>query len=95
MSARSHDTISPALLVAAGTALAAAVLSGCGDRAQAASAAADAAIPVRTAPVEAGPVEHPVRAAGLVAAKDQWDLSFKVGGVLARVEVREGQRVAK
>ncbi len=95
MSPRNHDTISPALLLAAGTALALAVLTGCGDPAHAASAAEDAVIPVRTVPVEAGPVEHPIRAAGLVFTKDQWDLSFKVGGVLARVEVREGQRVLK
>ena len=27
-----------------------------------------------------GPVERPIRAAGTVAAKNEWDLSFKVGG---------------
>ena len=84
-----------ALLAAAGAALALALLPGCGDPAQAAPAAQEALVPVRTVPVQAGPVERPIRAAGLVATKDQWDLSFKVGGVLARVEVREGQRVVK
>ncbi|HEY6106104.1 MAG TPA: efflux RND transporter periplasmic adaptor subunit [Anaeromyxobacteraceae bacterium] len=89
------DRASPPLLAAAGAALLLALLSGCGNPAHAAPAAEDALVPVRTVPVQAGPVERPIRAAGLVATKDQWDLSFKVGGVLARVEVREGQRVVK
>jgi len=86
---------SKALLAAAGAALGLALLPGCSDSAHAAPAAQDVLVAVRTVPVQAGPVEHPIRAAGLVATKDQWDLSFKVGGVLARVEVREGQRVLK
>jgi RND family efflux transporter MFP subunit len=53
------------------------------------------AVPVRLAPVEPGPIAYPIRAAGVVATKDGWDLSFKVGGLLARVEVREGERVAR
>lgn len=56
---------------------------------------ADAAVPVRVAPVARGPVERPVRAAGVVAARDERDLAFKVGGVVARVEVREGERVRR
>jgi len=83
------------LLAAVAAALALAALPGCRDRAHAAPAAEDVLIPVRTVPVEAGPVERPIRAAGLVATKDQWDLAFKIGGVLARVEVQEGQRVLK
>lgn len=89
------DRLSPALLAATGAAFLLSLLSGCGGPAHAASATEDALVPVRTVPVQAGPVEHPIHAAGLVATKDQWDLSFKVGGVLARVEVREGQRVLK
>jgi RND family efflux transporter MFP subunit len=56
---------------------------------------ADAAIPVRTAAVERGPVVRPVRAAGTVAAKDERDLSFKVGGIVERVAVREGAEVRR
>ncbi|HYQ80756.1 MAG TPA: efflux RND transporter periplasmic adaptor subunit [Anaeromyxobacteraceae bacterium] len=89
------DRASPALLAAIGTALLLAVLPGCGNPAHAAPVAGEALVPVRTVPVQAGPVERPVRAAGLVATKDQWDLSFKVGGVLASLDVREGQRVRK
>lgn len=88
------DRASPALLAAAGAALLS-ILSGCGNPAHAAPAAEDALVPVRTVPVQAGPVERPIRAAGLVATKDQWDLSFKVGGVLASLDVREGQRVRR
>ena len=89
------DRPSPALLAATGAAFLLGLLSGCGDPAHAAAAPEEALVPVRIVPVQAGPVERPIRAAGLVATKDQWDLSFKVGGVLARVEVREGQRVVK
>jgi RND family efflux transporter MFP subunit len=56
---------------------------------------ADASVPVRTAVVERGPVQRPIHAAGTVAAKDERDLSFKVGGVVARVVVREGAEVRR
>ena len=89
------DLASPPLLAAAAAALLLAMLSGCGGPAHAAPTAEEALVPVRTVAVQAGPVDRPIRAAGLVATKDQWDLSFKVGGVLARLDVREGQRVRK
>ncbi len=87
-------TARPAALA---TALAAAaLLPGCNPAAAApAPTPAEEAIPVRTAPVARGPVERPIRAAGLVAAKDEWALAFKVGGVLAAVEVREGEAVRR
>jgi multidrug efflux pump subunit AcrA (membrane-fusion protein) len=88
-------SLSPSLLAAAAAALGSALLSGCSGPAHAAPAPEEPLVHVRTVAVAAGPVERPVRAAGLVATKDQWDLAFKVGGVLARVEVHEGQRVAK
>jgi RND family efflux transporter MFP subunit len=73
------------------------LLSGCAPDAHAAprARAGEAAVPVRLAAVERGPVAHPIRAAGVVATKDGWDLSFKVGGLLARVDVRDGERVAR
>lgn len=81
-------------------ALAAAVLAalltsgGCSRSAAAPGPApGEGAVLVRLAPVAAGPVDRPIRAAGLVAARSEWDLAFKVGGVLARVVAREGDRV--
>lgn len=57
--------------------------------------ASEAALPVRTAAVERGPMARPVRAAGTVAAKDERELSFKVGGIVARVEARQGMEVRR
>lgn len=79
----------PALLVVA---LAA---SGCAPGARAAPPVPDPAVPVRTAIVEVGPVQRPIRAAGTVAAKDEWDLSFQVGGRLAEVAVHDGEPVRR
>lgn len=90
MTVRRLASPAAALALAAGAAL----LSAC-DPAVAAPAPADEAVPVRTAPVVRGPVDRPVRAAGLVATKDEWSLGFKVGGVLAAVEVHEGQAVRR
>lgn len=67
----------------------------CGRGSAAPGPEPEAAIPVRTAAVERGPFQRPVRAAGVVAARDEWDLGFKVGGVVARVAVREGDRIRK
>lgn len=84
-------------LAAAALFLATLPFAACAPGAHAATAAqAEApAIPVRLAAVETGPIDHPIRASGLVATKDGWDLAFKVGGLLARVEAREGDRVAR
>lgn len=86
------------LLPAAALSLAAStLLSACAPQAHASPRGdgAPAAVPVRLAPVEPGPISHPIRAAGTIQTKDGWDLAFKVGGLLARVEVREGDRVAR
>lgn len=87
----------PAAALVALSLAAASPLAACAPQAHAAQGASSEApaIPVRLAPVEPGPVAHPIRASGLVATKDGWDLGFKVGGLLARVEVREGARVAR
>ncbi len=73
------------------------LLAACAPQARAAQRASAEVplVPVRLAPVEAGPADHPIRASGLVATKDGWDLAFKVGGLVARMEVREGDRVAR
>ncbi len=85
----------PASLAALALATALPALGGCSPTARAAPGPEEATIPVRTAAVAHGPVDRPVRAAGTVATKDEWDLSFKVGGLLASVQVHEGQPVRK
>jgi membrane fusion protein, multidrug efflux system len=87
-----------ALRMVVSASLAATFLAGCRPSHAAARASpdpADAALPVRVAPVERAPVRQPIRAAGTLAARDERDLSFKVGGIVARVAVREGERVEK
>jgi RND family efflux transporter MFP subunit len=53
------------------------------------------ATPVRTVTVEAGPAAPSIRTTGLLANKDEFRLSFKVGGVIKRMAVREGERVRR
>jgi RND family efflux transporter MFP subunit len=71
------------------------LLGGCSPAAQAAAAPLDPTIPVRTVLVVHGPVAHPIRAAGTVVTKDAWELAFKVGGLIASVEVHEGEAVRR
>jgi RND family efflux transporter MFP subunit len=82
-----------ARLPLAALAAAALLATACGRPAHADPAREEAGVLVRLAPVDPGPVDRPIRAAGLLAARSEWDLAFKVGGVLARVHVREGERV--
>jgi RND family efflux transporter MFP subunit len=48
---------------------------------------------VRTAPVAREAIARPIRASGMVIAKEQATLSFKVGGVVSRILVQPGQAV--
>jgi len=66
--------------------------AGCGKPEQ---PAAPAAVPVRTTVVTEGPATPPLEYTGVVAARDELRLSFKVGGVVQRVTVREGDHVRK
>ena len=50
-------------------------------------------VSVRTAAVSEGDVTEPIRATGALAAKEEVQLSFKIGGVIARIHVDEGQTV--
>jgi RND family efflux transporter MFP subunit len=81
------------LPLAAASLLAAASCSA--TRAADAAPAAPDVVAVRAAPVAAGPVARPVRAAATVFPKDERGLAFKVGGVVARVVVVEGERVRR
>lgn len=51
--------------------------------------------PVRIAPVAMGPGRAPLEATAVVAARDEQRLSFKTGGVVQRVAVREGDVVKR
>lgn len=61
--------------------------------APAATRAADTPIAVRVQPVRVERLASPVNATGTLAPRDGVDLSFKVGGVVARVLAEDGARV--
>ncbi|MBL8269545.1 efflux RND transporter periplasmic adaptor subunit [Steroidobacter sp.] len=50
---------------------------------------------VRTAPAVTGPAAPSIRTNGLLANEDEIRLSFKVGGVIRRLAVTEGEQVRK
>ena len=66
--------------------------AGC-TRIEAADRAPDRRVPVRVAPLAVERVALPITAAGTLGAKEEITLGFKVGGVVARVLVDEGQPV--
>ena len=49
--------------------------------------------PVRVATAVEGPAAPAIRTNGVMSNKDEFRLSFKVGGVIKRIAVREGERV--
>jgi len=53
------------------------------------------ATPVRIAVAVVGPAAPSIRTNGILANKDEFRLSFKVGGVVKRISVREGDTVRK
>jgi len=67
------------------------MLAGC-SASEANSNAAEAVM-VRTAKVEAANIAQPIRATGLLSGKAESRLSFKIGGILDRIYVSEGQSV--
>lgn len=84
-------------LMAALALLAASTLAACGTDASGEEAAPPAAqpVPIRTAPVAEEEVAEPIAATGTLAAEQEAALGFKVGGVIARILVDEGQPVAR
>ncbi len=70
----------------------AAVLAGCSTEATDES---PAATPVRVAAATSGPAAPSIRTNGLLANKDEIRLAFKVGGVIRKLAVSEGERVRK
>lgn len=58
-------------------------------------ATTSAAIPVRAAEVKAAPADYTIRAVGLVVAEEEARPAFKIGGVIDRIFVEEGDRVRR
>jgi membrane fusion protein, multidrug efflux system len=50
---------------------------------------------VKVVQLTTGPVSIPVHTSGTLAAKEESKLSFKTGGIVSRIFVREGDRVSK
>jgi membrane fusion protein, multidrug efflux system len=69
-------------------------LAACTERKELA-AQPPAPTPVRAVAVVDGPATPPLEATGMVAARDELKLSFKVGGIVQQVHVRDGDRVSK
>jgi multidrug efflux system membrane fusion protein len=86
----------PTLLGATAALLLAACSGAPADKpAAAAQAAATDATPVRIAEATPGPALPPITADGLLAHEDEFRLSFKVGGVVRRIDVQEGEPVRR
>lgn len=81
-----------ALLRRFGTLLVVSILAGC---AQSSDTEATRATPIRVAAATTGPAAPTIRTNGLLVNKDELRLSFKVGGVISRIHVQEGQRVKR
>ncbi len=83
-------------LMATALTSAVAVLAGCGGaeaREAGRNADATATVPVRLAEVTATTAAQPVEATGVLGAREEIPLAFKVGGIVARVLVHEGEAV--
>jgi membrane fusion protein, multidrug efflux system len=94
--AREPSPRTPSRRTATLAALAAALATAACSAPRAAPAAPTAApAPVRAAAVARGAVPAPIRAAGTVHPKDERALSFKVGGLVARIGVAAGDRVRR
>lgn len=88
--------IAPALVVAAGIGLFA-LLGGCGAPASTApessAPAAEEAIPVRTVAVQQRNIALPVHASGILTSTAEQRLAFKIGGIIRKIYVEEGDVV--
>lgn len=75
---------------------AALLISACGGSSTTASAAfsaREAAVPIVLAPVTDTLVVQPITGTGMLGAKEEVPLGFKIGGVVAEVQVDAGDRV--
>jgi RND family efflux transporter MFP subunit len=87
----------PSRLALLGPSLAASLLLAvaCTSSSPTRTSAEGGPVPVRSAPVTRGALPLPVRVAGTVHPKDERLLSFKVGGLVARIQVEAGDRVRR
>jgi membrane fusion protein, multidrug efflux system len=74
------------------TAALAVLVAGCNSKA---TVETPVATPVRVATATSGPAAPSIRTNGLLANKDEIRLSFKVGGVIRKLAVSEGEHVHK
>jgi RND family efflux transporter MFP subunit len=72
------------------------IVAGCGRATSPETAPpAESATPVRAAPVESVAITNDVRSVGLLAPRDEFRLSFKVGGVVDEIAVDAGDPVRR
>lgn len=71
-----------------------AIAAGCGS-ADGSDPIEETAIPVRVVTVQPDSLAPVIEAAGVLGPKEQIDLAFKIGGVVARVPVDEGMEVRR
>lgn len=84
-------TLAPRPPASAAAALALALaLNACGEAPQ---EQAPRATPVRVAEIERSPLAAGIRAIGTLAPAEEVRLSFKAGGVVAAIEVNQGERI--
>lgn len=76
-------------------ALAPLILAACNSSDARPAAAPDAVRAVRTAQVTLDSTAQPVTGTGVLAARDEVQLGFKIGGIVQRISVREGETVAR
>ena len=91
----SIDRIIPAALVIVAFAGLFALMGGCGEKARstAVAQAPDERIPVHTAAVELKNIALPIHASGILTSSAEQRLSFKIGGVIRKIYVDEGDVV--
>jgi RND family efflux transporter MFP subunit len=76
--------------------LSVAIIAGCGRATSPeTTATAESAAPVRAAPVESVAITNDVRSVGILAPRDEFRLSFKVGGVVDEISVDAGDPVRR
>lgn len=66
----------------------------CGENKAASILPADDAIPVKLQPVQTGEYSRALQYSGLIASNDEARLSFKIGGIISKIYVKEGDRVS-
>lgn len=73
------------------------LVGGCGggEPARAEHGAEEIPVAVRVVAVTHEPIERPIRAAGILGARHETTLSFKVAGVVKSINAAEGDRVRK